>query len=197
MPHLQAVVSICVGELPGWVALPDGPWPDFVRFHGAATASDVALVMQTRSIHGLGASAITSRSAEAIVQENAPALPGGLLAVDGVRQAFPSCCSGVEDWRSWHALLTSGQPPWPGHDPSPFVEVLPEGFLVWPDGGLGEARPESSSAILFSREQLTSSLAAVEADLQDSLHPLSRWCQRHAPAVAEDLVRVFRETFCL
>jgi hypothetical protein len=42
----------------------------------------------------------------------------------------PSCCCGLEGWKAWLDILTTGQSPWMGHDPAPFVELLGEQVCV-------------------------------------------------------------------
>ncbi len=65
-------------------------------------------------------------------------LPGGIQVVckDRDTTISPSCCCGLETWRQWIDFLQTGESPWLGHDPSPWVEGLGDVVRIWSDGGM-------------------------------------------------------------
>jgi hypothetical protein len=162
-PHLCAVVE-CPIEAPAFVApVRPRPWPGFIQLSGASPDQDVALVVAQLARYGHGAGGPTT--IESLAADFPHVTPGGLAAVDRLTTVLPSCCCGLESWRDWYRLLSEGQSPWLGHDPSPWVEMRGEEFLVWPDGGLGDAGVGEFQPIRFSKLGLAASLANAEADL--------------------------------
>ena len=108
---------------------------------------------------------------------------------------MPSCCCRLEHWPEWRQLLDTGGQPWLGHDPSPWVEVQDDNFLVWPNGGMGEEIEASVKAARFTRTQLKIALASVQQDIRDFLLPLRRWALHYCPEDAETLVACFAKAF--
>jgi hypothetical protein len=197
MPALHAVVELCLGDRATWISLPPGDAPLFVRLHSRVTDAEIAQVVQTRAVYGSISTGGSPLSPQELITSSRFIMPGGLAAIDGQRRVDPSCCCGIEAWRDWEQLLASGQSPWLGHDPSPFVEAVAGGFRVWPEGGDGEAPPAPDTAIFFTREALTNALSNVEDDLQGFLRALERWAAIHAPDHVGGLDKAFRRTLSL
>ena len=189
-PQLYAVIE-CPMEAPAFVGhVGPRPWPGFVRLSGWSPDHEVALVVAQLARYGHGGGGPTS--IEGLVADFPHVVPGGLAAVDGPEAVHPSCCCGLESWRDWYQLLNDGQSPWLGHDPSPWVEKRNEQFLVWPDGGLGEAAVGELHPIRFSKHALATSLAAAERDLGAFAGRLRDWASVLAPAYAQALIDGFR-----
>ena len=96
-------------------------------------------------------------------------LPGGIQAILGDQTIDPSCCCGLETWRKWQAFLTTGNSPWLGHDPSPWVEANHEQIRIWSDGGLGEST-QNALRIDVSRSTFRQAVQNVEQALTVDFH---------------------------
>lgn len=118
--------------------------------------------------------------------------PGGLAAVGGDVFIPPSCCCGLESWREWLRFVDGGEQPWLGHDPSPWVETTGSGYVVWSDGGLGDAPSGELRSVEFTRHELQQAITEAAADLEGFLEPLTSWAQKVAPHASSSLV----ERFC-
>lgn len=123
-------------------------------------------------------------------------LLGGLAVIDGDIFIPSSCCTRFpESLMDWRQLLISGDKPWLGHDPSPWVEIQDDNFLVWPDGGMEEEKDPLDKPACFNRTQLKVALENVQQDIRDFLVPLRSWAMRYYPADAEVLVACFAKAF--
>lgn len=195
MPTLHAVVETDCAKTDAWVAVPEKPWPRFLRLHGGMTDSEVALLLAVRL--GYGNLSDGPPSPAEIAKEGFTLLPGGLSAIDAEKRIDPSCCCGIEGWREWLELLETGQDVWMGHDPSPIAVICEDGFRIFPDGGLGEPRPGLESSIFFRAAELEQALRRVELDLRGALDALARWTRVHTPDQAAGIVAAFAATFDL
>ena len=101
-------------------------------------------------------------------------LPGGLQAVDGDREVNPSCCCGLEDWRDWIEFVRSGQSPWLGHDPAPWLESAGGVVRAWSDGGMNGPASDAF-AVEFEREQFVAAVDRVGRDLSEFLSRVGEW----------------------
>ncbi len=102
-------------------------------------------------------------------------LPGGIQVIYAEDTIEPSCCCGLETWREWIDFLQTGQSPWLGHDPSPWVEGLGEVIRIWSDGGI--VPTSDAESLDVSRTQFEQALARVEKDLQAFLWCIEPWAQ--------------------
>ncbi|MEV0758936.1 hypothetical protein [Nocardia sp. NPDC050435] len=103
-------------------------------------------------------------------------LCGGLRVTDTVTGAVvtPGCCAGLEDWRTWAAVL-GGRSPWLGHDPTPEVEIGVEELRVWQDTG---AHRRAAESVVVPRPLLPGLLNGVHRDLVAFLPLVRRWADR-------------------
>ncbi len=194
-PSLHAVVETSEGPA-SWVSTPPRPWPSRVRLSAETPPEHVALVVHVLAVYNsVNEPNAAPLSLPALAVETEAVLPGGLAAVTDAESIIPGCCSGLEEWREWHSLLDGSGSPFLGHDPAPYVEATPTGFIVWADGGLGEVRAEQTAQIHFSPQRLAAALAEVHADLRGFLRVLRAWCDRAVPAHAEGIVAAFAESF--
>lgn len=138
---------------------------------------------------------VAPNSIKALCAEFPTSIFGGLAAIDGNIVIMPSCCCRFEYWPEWRQLLDTGERPWLGHDPSPWVEIQDDNFLVWPNGGMGEEIEASAKAVRFTRTQLKIALASVQQDIRDFLLPLRSWALNYCPEDAETLVTSFSKAF--
>ena len=193
-PTLHAVVEINHGPTT-WVATPPSPWPDFVRLFKETLPAHISLILNTLAFYNSLSSDVPVLLPDALAQEDSLALPGGLAATSGSRIIYPSCCSGLEEWRDWFKLLDGTGSPWLGHDPSPFVQSLAETFIVWPDGGLTEHLPSFPESISFTRSQLEAALKRVSVDLSDFVSVFQTWCNANGIPSSEAIVQNFSKSF--
>lgn len=148
-----------------WMDLPDDPWPAFIELVADASPGTVALAVLVLCSYGHGG--VEPLTPQALVAEFTEIAPGGLAISSGDVWMSPSCCCGLERWRSWHKLLrASAESPWLGHDPAPWVECIGDGFMVWADGGLGGFDPETTARVALSRAELAGGLDFVEKSLR-------------------------------
>ncbi len=121
-----------------------------------------------------------SGSRETILQEILAAdgliLAGGIQAVFEDRVISPSCCCGLEGWREWQNFLTTGETPWLGHDPSPWLEQVDDVIRIWSDGGLGDSI-KNAFEIEVDRPAFERALHSVERDLWGFQFCIESWCE--------------------
>jgi hypothetical protein len=111
-----------------------------------------------------------------IVEAQGFVLPGGLRAVGGDRAISPSCCCGLEGWRQWQDFLKTGETPWLGHDPSPWVERRGDVVRIWLEGGLGDSA-KNAFFLEVPSPDFREALMRVERDLQGFLFCVESWGQ--------------------
>lgn len=106
---------------------------------------------------------------------------GGLRVADSGTGVvlLPGCCSGLEEWRDWYAVLDGSGPAFFGHDPSPAVERLGDIVRLTVD-----AEQDDSAVVMVHVDELRHLLAKVERDLLDFHALASDWLHRHLPAHA-------------
>lgn len=193
-PTLHAVVEISGGPN-SWVSTPPEPWPPFVRLFDRTPPEHMSLIAYVLSWYNSISRHIPPLSTEELAKEESLVLPGGLAATNGMRTIYPSCCSGLEQWRDWFKLYDGAGSPWMGHDPSPFVENSDAGFIVWPDGGLNEPLPEKDDTIFFTRANLKIALTNVTADLQNFLSSFHSWFITIGINHPEAIIKNFAKSF--
>ena len=190
-PQLHAVMEVPFEEDSEWISLPPKPWPRYIRLWRETPPEAVAVVVCVVSWWGAESKA---SSAEALVKDFPRGLPGGFAAVDQEQVIGPSCCCGLEGWKEWLDILTTGQSPWMGHDPAPFVEVQGEQVCVWADGGLG-GKHRGGSPVVFSKREFEKAVHEAARDLSEFEIPLRQWLNVHAPEHVDSLAAEFRESF--
>ncbi len=192
-PTLWAVIE-SPSEVPPYVGpTPARPWPSHVRLHSGTSDELIALVVG--QLLQYGHSATKPSSIAELLAKFPGVAPGGLTATDMRQSIYPSCCCGLETWHEWKDLLNHGTQPWLGHDPSPWVEAKGEQFLVWPDGGMGEAPTEGMHPVLFTNCELHRALDEVERDLAAFVDRLRTWCRTRSPEAADQLAARFQQAF--
>jgi len=195
MPTLHAVVEgFSLEPAATWVQVPLMR-PTLLRLSVDTPFEDVSLVVAQLCSYNSSGNENRSLNLTELLTSTHVVLPGGLAAVDDSRIIPPSCCSGLEEWHEWYRFLESGEQPWLGHDPSPWIETRGGKYLVWSDGGLGEPQPTTMFNIEFERSELAAALASAEADLLGFLQPLRNWAEIVDPNRGEDLVRCFSSWF--
>jgi len=134
-PCLQAVV-----EAPFYEDAPLFPWAianhkpfSPISLHGDMTHEEVGLIFsQLVNYNGLESQGNVNKVLHQVLESEALILPGGIQAKKGAAQVIsPSCCCGLESWRDWWDFLKTGQSPWLGHDPSPWIEIADGVIRVW------------------------------------------------------------------
>jgi hypothetical protein len=176
LPELNPVVAA-----PWFDGPQTWPWPiadrkpySFIRLSGRMSPSEVGLVLaQLVKYNRLDAEQSVAGLLTSVIADERLLLPGGVQASLGECEINPSCCCGLEEWRSWSRCLASGESPWMGHDPAPRIEWSGASVRVWSDGGLSEA--PDAFAIVFERRQFVAELERVERELRAFLPSVRDW----------------------
>jgi hypothetical protein len=171
----------------GFTAWPVGPHlaTQSLVLSGGLTSADVGTVMAVIAVYNRNRIASSGEEDEhpspagliqRIVQAGSLIAPGGLRARDIAAglTVNPSCCCGLEGWQEWNQIA-SGQSPWLGHTPTPWVEHLGHTIRVWPDGGDEAVPPAGTSPIEISASDLPDLVAGAHKQLQDFLDLLEPW----------------------
>ena len=170
-PELIAVVETINYSIPEFVTESSKSQPSHIQLHGGASHLEVAYVIaklyKVAERFAAFRGTVAPDSIKALCAEFPTSLSGGLAAIDGNIVIMPSCCCRIENWPEWKRLLDTGEQPWLGHDPSPWVEIQDDNFLVWPNGGMGEEIEASAKAPRFTRTQLKIALASVQEDIRN------------------------------
>lgn len=191
MARLYPVLEISGAPVPFWLPLVDGPAPQFVELGANTPHGEVLLALSLLSTYGHDE---RPASAAELADDFPTIAPGGLAASDGATTVHPSCCCGLEGWREWSTLLQGGASPWLGHDPSPWVERVGGEFVVWAEGGLGEAAVETG-CVRFTRSELERGLADAASALEAFAGRLTAVLVDHRVAEAKRIGDAFREAF--
>ncbi|NEQ68301.1 MAG: hypothetical protein F6K21_22930 [Symploca sp. SIO2D2] len=121
-------------------------------------------------------------------------LPGGIQVIsEGKKPISPSCCGGLETWREWIDFLQTGDSPWLGHDPSPWMENQGYFIRIWSDGGMEPAK--NAFYIDVSRSDFERGLRQVEQELQAFLFCIESWAQEIEFAESRELLQKVDECF--
>jgi hypothetical protein len=140
------------------------------------TAPEVGSVMaQLVSYNQIEGEPTVDGLLSAVAAAESLVLPGGILASCGDSEIGPGCCCGLEEWREWVKCLESGQSPWMGHDPDPWVELAGEVILVWSGGGITPVA--NPFAVEFERGRFAAELDRVERDLRAFLPLVAEWAR--------------------
>jgi hypothetical protein len=149
----------------------------WIRLSGEMTEQEIGLFFaKLVQYNQLDFSGESHTVLDRILNAESLVLPGGLQAVFENQSINPSCCCGLETWREWQAFLTTGNSPWLGHDPSPWVEAKNGQISIWSDSGLGESIQQAFQ-IEVPRSAFRQALQNVEQDLQNFLYCVDSWAQ--------------------
>jgi hypothetical protein len=121
-------------------------------------------------------------------------LAGGIQAVSAEQVISPSCCCGLEDWRKWQEFLRTGETPWLGHDPSPWLEQVGSVIRIWSDGGLGDSM-KNAFKIEVDRPTFERALRSVEQDLLGFRFCIESWCESIEFEQASELANKVEQCF--
>jgi hypothetical protein len=195
--QLQAVV-----ESPSFQGEFQCPWdvPQFkpfswIRLSGEMTYQEIGLVFaQLIQYNHLDLSGESQVVLKRVLEAQGLILPGGIQVVFGNKSISPSCCCGLETWREWQDYLKTGQSPWLGHNPSPWIEKQGELVCIWSDGGMGEPL-ENVFHIDVLHSVFQDRLRIVEKDLQAFLYCIGSWAQEIGFEQSENLFQKFDQCF--
>lgn len=123
----------------------------------------------------------------ALLAEERIVLPGGLQFSEGAQvKIYPSCCSGLENWREWLSVPNGNVFVWAGHDPTPQVELLATAL------GFGRMKkPMELHSLIWELTKLRFLLEKVEADLTGFVIRLGKWADFVAPSLRQRIVECF------
>ena len=195
-PCLHAVVEVLCYEggdrSPPWpIALSNPPW--LIRLSGKVTDREVGSVFaQLVNYNHLESNGDVKELLDQVIMTSSLILPGGLqVSSDADKVINPSCCCGLEQWRDWLIFLKTGQSPWLGHDPKPWVEKVGNLVRVWSDEG---AR---AFHIDFEYSKFESQLSKVQQDLNAFLAHIESWAARVGFPEPSKLSSKFDECFAV
>jgi hypothetical protein len=147
----------------------------WIRLSGETTDQEIGLFFaKLVQYNHLDSSGESHTVLDRILNAESLILSGGLQATFEHQSIAPSCCCGLEDWREWQAFLTTGNSPWLGHDPMPWVEAKNGQISIWSDSDLGESIQQAFQ-IEVSRSTFRQALQNVEQDLQNFLYCVESW----------------------
>lgn len=154
----------------------------------------VAAMLEDNDI-GWGDSAISTL--EALSLDSDLIVSGGLRLIGDRVTIVPGCCSGLEDWREWVALLRTDASPWMGHDPAPYARRTEHGVRVWAD------EPDSASSktvdlyIDLDDSSLRAELLRVQADMVGFLGRVHDWANAHLLPRPDELTGLIDRTLSI
>jgi hypothetical protein len=167
----------------------------WIRLSGEMTYQEIGLVFaQLVQYNRLDLSEARQVVLKRILEAKSLVLPGGIKVVFGDQVIPPSCCCGLETWREWQNYLKTGESPWLGHDPSPWIETQGELVCIWSDGGLGES-VKNAFHIDVPRSVFQDGLRIVEQDLQGFLYCICSWAQEIGFEQSDALFQKFDQCF--
>lgn len=176
-----------------WLALPKQPWPSFIELSGETSDADVVLIVYQLCTYG--ADAEEPLTSSALVSAFPDALPGGLAASEGEVEIYPGCCCGLEEWTTWMKLIETGDTPWLGHDPWPWIEFVDGNVTIWADGGAGEFDRQTTPHIVTTIDALNSQLERIEPTLRGFAERLKSVLRRADVAEADAIAAGFIAAF--
>jgi hypothetical protein len=195
--QLQAVIEspylqdefICPWDLPSFEPF------SRIRLSGEMTCPEIGLVFaQLARYNQLDLSSESQTVLKQILEAERLVLPGGLQVVWADKVIPPSCCCGLETWRDWQEFLKTGETPWLGHDPSPWVEMRSDLIRIWSDGGLGESL-KNTFYIDIERSAFRKGVQSAERDLQAFLFCIGSWVVEVGFEQSDELVQKFDRCF--
>ncbi len=168
-----------------------------IRLHPEITIPEIGLVVaKLAQYNDIELSNSKPAIIEQILEAKSLVLPGGIEVIDEREKSIsPGCCCGLERWREWFNFLSTGNSPWLGHDPSPWLEMQGDMVSIWSDGLLESVR--NAFCFEVSRSQLKEALKLVENDLQGFLFSLESWAQEIGVTNSKELFRKFDDCFSI
>lgn len=185
------------------------PWetPEFqpfsmIRLHGEMTYQEIGLVFaQLAQYNQIELAGDFLTVLNQIIEAESLILPGGIQVIDELQNIIsPSCCCGLETWREWVDFLKTGETPWLGHDPSPFVENRDDVVRIWSDGGIDYSAGQFVNNAFYidvSRDRFAKALILVEQDLQAFLFCIDSWAKEVGFRESSKLCQKFDEYFSI
>lgn len=153
-----------IEELPRLAPLPWAPEPNgraFITLGRHPSPEDIIRVIAVLADCNLRSVRPTlGETLAALTARGAMIAPGGIKATLGDITILPSCCCGLEDWRSWEGLEPGSESPWLGHDPTPWIDCQQSEVRIWQD-----SEAEGRTPISASYAQLHEQVAQMEAAL--------------------------------
>jgi hypothetical protein len=172
------------------------PEPLFwIRLSGEMTDQEIGLFFaKLVQCNQLDFSGESHTVLDRILNAESLVLPGGLQAVFENQSINPSCCCGLESWREWQVFLTTGESPWLGHSPSPWIEAKNDRITIGSDDGLDESI-QLAFQIEVPRSTFRQALQNVEQDLQNFLYCVDSWAQTIGFKPSKHLAQKINECF--
>jgi hypothetical protein len=191
-PHYEGEFS-CPWETPKFQPF------SMIRLHGKMTYQAIGLVIaQLAQYNQIELAGDKQTIFKELLEAESLILPGGIQVIDELQNTIsPSCCCGLETWREWVDFPKTGETPWLGHDPSPFVENRDNVVRIWSDGGIdySESKQVNAFYIDTSRDRFAKALILVEQDLQAFLFCIDSWAKEVGFAQSSKLSQKFDEYF--
>ncbi len=180
------------------------PWPvadakpfSWIRLWGDMTELEVGLVVvQLAAYNQIAIANEPHWILSQILNAETLVLPGGIEVVSHQGENIPpSCCCGLEGWREWETFLETGDSPWLGHDPSPWLERRDNSVRIWSDGGLEQIPARKAFSYDVATTAFKQDLRFVEKDLRGFIYRFSRWSRSMGFAQANELVAQINRCF--
>lgn len=180
-----------------WPSLPIAA-PAHVRLIPGISVAELGSVIATLARFNAPDAATADRATlpllAAVLDRGEPlSLPGGVMAVDDTCHSTiaPGCCAGLEEWRQWVDFLDSGEPPWLGHDPAPWLNQRDANIEICVMAGSPETLVQHS----MTRAEYVAQLVQVEQHLHGFVNALRLWAAAVMPDHAARLVARVNEAF--
>jgi hypothetical protein len=195
--HLQAVIefygvepeSACPWEVVGSREL------SWIRLSAEMSELEIgAFFVQLAGYNQIDRSGSRDGILRDLIASDGLVLAGGIQAVSGEQVITPSCCCGLEGWREWQIFLRTGETPWLGHDPSPWLERVGDVVRIWSDGGLGDSMRDAFK-IEVSCAEYERALRAVERDLLGFRFCIESWCESIGFKSGKELAKQVEHSF--
>jgi hypothetical protein len=149
----------------------------WIRISAEMTQPEIGLFFaQLASYNQIDLSGNRTAILQEILAADGLVLAGGIQAIFEGQVISPSCCCGLEGWREWQSFLKTGETPWLGHDPSPWLERVDGMIRIWSDGGL-DGSIENAFKIEVKRPTFERALQSVEQDLSGFRFCIESWCE--------------------
>ncbi|MDJ0705407.1 MAG: hypothetical protein QNJ46_19155 [Leptolyngbyaceae cyanobacterium MO_188.B28] len=177
------------------------PWPvsefepfSMIRLCGDMTYPEIGLIFaQLAQYNQIELTNDKQAVLEQLLEAESLVLPGGIQILSEEKVIPPSCCCGLETWREWINFLKTGNSPWLGHDPSPWVESQGNVIRVWSDGGIEPIK--NAFYVDVSRPYFKRALMLVEQELQAFLFSIESWAQNVGFTGSNGLFQKFDDCF--
>lgn len=173
-----------------WKIAPPAASPFIRLWRGMSDEEVGTVVAEFIQLEEITSAVSPTVALQKVIESESLILAGGIRAVEEDKhiEINPGCCCGLEGWRQWLYLNEGDYCLWLGHDTSPWVERIGNGYRVWIDSWVTERSLNGLSFIDFSPEELNQSLQQVSADLLVFLSRLTDWANRIEPTLAGALV---------